>query len=72
MCDTPEKAGESLRGARHEIHDMKRQLYGNGRPGLLERMAAVERNQVITNRLLLAVFTSVIGVLVKLFSGAHP
>ena len=72
MCDTPEKAGDSLRGAWHEIHDMKRQLYGNGRPGLLERMAAVERNQVITNRLLLAVFTSVIGVLVKLFSGAHP
>lgn len=69
MCDTPEKAGESLRGAWHEIHDMKRQLYGNGRPGLLERIAAVERNQVITNRLLLAVFSGVVGIVLKLFGG---
>ena len=66
MCDTPEKAGESLKGAWHEIHDLKKQLYGNGRPGLLERMAAVERNQVITNRLLLAVFTVAVGIFFKL------
>lgn len=69
MCDTPEKAGESLKSAWHVIDDLKQQLYGNSRPGLLERMAAVERNQIITNRLLLCVFTAVVGVLVKLFSG---
>lgn len=72
MDDTPERTGESLRGAWHEIHDLKKQLYGNGRSGLLERMAAVERNQAITNRLLLCVFTAVVGVLVKLCSGAQP
>ncbi len=66
MGDTPERTDESLRGAWHVIDDLKKQLYGNSRPGLLERMAAVERNQVITNRLLLAVFTVAVGIFFKL------
>ena len=66
------RADESLHGAWHEIHEIKHHLYGNSRAGLLERIAAVERNQVITNRLLLCVFTAVVGVLVKLFGGAQP
>lgn len=49
------------------VDAVEEKLNGNGRPGLLERMAAMERSVATTNRMLLAVFTVCVGILFKVF-----
>lgn len=40
-------------------------LNGNGRPGLCERMSAMESDMTTIKRMLLAVFTVCVGILFK-------
>ena len=44
-------------------------LNGNGRPGLCERVTAVESDLATIKRMLLAVFTVCVGILFKLMLG---
>ena len=62
-----EAVAENLKTIFHRVAAVEEKLNGNGRPGLLERMAALERSVATTNRMLLAVFTVCVGILFKVF-----
>lgn len=45
MCDTPESTKTAIHELRHRIEKVESKLDGNGRPGIVERLAALERAQ---------------------------
>lgn len=60
---------EQLKTVFRRLEAVEHKLDGNGRPGLIERLAALEKSITITNRLLLCVFGTCVGTLVKVFAG---
>lgn len=46
---------------------LEEKVLGNGRPGLVEDMAGVKSDMTMIKRMLLAVFTVCVGILVKVF-----
>lgn len=69
MCDTPESTKTAIHELRKRLDKVESKLDGNGRPGIMERLSSMERAQAVTNRLLLAVFTACVGILMKQFAG---
>lgn len=50
------------------IKKLEERLDGNGRPGIAERLSALERGVAMTNRMLLAVFSVCIGILFRVLA----
>lgn len=68
MCKEPE-CREAIRDIKQRLNKLESFINGNGRPGLLERIAALERGVQTQTWLLRAVATACLGIILKQWFG---
>ncbi|MBR1836609.1 MAG: hypothetical protein IJ783_04915 [Kiritimatiellae bacterium] len=57
---------ENFKTVFNRLEALERKMDGNGRPGLTERLASLERATALNTKILMAILAAVVGIVAQL------